>query len=305
MVRQQVLIGWVALLLSLVLGQTAAARSYDDVVDSGYLTVAVYRDFPPYSFQEDGVAKGVDVVLAQRIARAMSLQLKLHWVVPDENLEDDLRNNVWKGHYLDKDSENPLAQKNIADVMLRVPYDREFAYRQDTQTGELVNEQVVMFAPYQRESWRIVFDQKKIEAVPTMALFQYHPIGVEVDSLPSVYLGSAFRGRMRQNVKHYPSATLAFQRLLAGDIDAVMAMRGEVDYLAAQQSDDRYQLADNGFPGLGQQKWDVGMAVKSTYRQLAYAIEAVVEEMVREGEMQQLYQQYGMTYEIPALYQAP
>jgi len=45
------------------------------------------------------------------------------------------------------------------------------------------------------------------------------------------------------------------------------------------------------------------MAVKHTYRQLGYAIEEVVDGMVRNGEMKRIYQSYGLTYEIPALYQ--
>jgi hypothetical protein len=62
-------------------------------------------------------------------------------------------------------------------------------------------------------------------------------------------------------------------------------------------------VAENGFPSMGKQKWDVGMAVKSTYRQLGYAIEEVVDGMVRSGEMETLFSKYGLTYELPGLYQ--
>lgn len=281
----------------------ALARTYDDVIASGELIVGVYRDFPPFSYLKDGQPAGVDVALGQTIATHMGLKLTLHWITPDENLEDDLRNNVWKGHYLDKNENDPFALKKLADVMMRVPYDREYAYRQDVQTGELVNEQVVMFAPYQRESWRVAFDSQKIEAVSTMAVFQYHPIGVEIDSLPDFYLTSAFQGRMRKNVRHYANAQAAFAGMQAGNVDAVMAMRSEIDALLFATGDARYQVAENGFPSMGKQKWDVGMAVKSTYRQLGYAIEEVVDGMVRNGEMAELFKQYGITYELPDLYQ--
>lgn len=280
------------------------ARAYDDVIASGELIVGVYRDFPPFSYLHEGQPAGVDVELGQTIAQQMGLKLTLHWITPDENLEDDLRNNVWKGHYLDKNEHDPFALKKVADVMLRVPYDREYAYRQDVQTGELVNEQVVMFAPYQRESWRVAFDTQKIEAVSTMAVFQYHPIGVEIDSLPDFYLTSAFQGRMRKHVHHYPNAQAAFASMQAGKVDAVMAMRSEVDALLFAAGDARYQVAENGFPSMGKQKWDVGMAVKSTYRQLGYAIEEVVDRMVRNGEMAKLFARHGITYELPDLYQA-
>lgn len=289
--------------ICLVLSGQVHARAYDDVIASGYLIVGVYNDFPPYSYLVDDAPKGVDVELGKAIAAAFNLDLQLHWITPDENLEDDLRNNVWKGHYLDKNEENPMAMKKVADVMMRVPYDREFSYRQDTQTGEMVNEQVVMFGPYQRESWRVAFDSQKIDAVKTMAVFQYYPIGVEIDSLPDFYLSSGFQGRMRKNVHHYPNARKAFSAMQADKVNAVMAMRSEIDHLLFTANDPRYQVAENGFPSMGKQKWDVGMAVKSNYRQLGYAVEEVVDRMVRAGEMETLFSRYGLTYELPELYQ--
>ena len=290
--------------LALTMSGSAMARAYDDVIAAGELIVGVYKDFPPYSFQsEDGKPSGLDVEIGQAIADGLGVQMRVHWVTPDENLEDDLRNNVWKGHYLDKDEENPMALKKLADVMMRIPYDREYAYRQDVQTGELVNEQVVMFGPYHRESWRVAYDGKKLESVQTMAVFQYHPIGVEIDSLPDFYLTSAFGGRMRKNVRHYSTPRLAFSAMEEGKVDAVMAMRSEVDYMLHTANNSQYSVAENGFPSMGKQKWDVGMAVKSTYRQLGYAIEDVVDPMVRNGQMAELFGRYGVTYELPGLYQ--
>jgi len=286
-----------------LLSSLAQARYYDDVIDSGYIKVGFYRDFPPYSFIKDGEPTGVDVEVGKRIAKSLGLAFKPHWITPDENLEDDLRNNVWKGHYLDKDEQQgALALKNIADVMMRVPYDREFSYMQDS-TGAVINEMVVMFGPYQRESWQVTYDSTKLDNVSTIAVFQYHPIGVEIDSMPAFYLTSAFGGRMRDKTHHYPNARQAFAGMQKGDVDAVMAMRAEVDWLVSKAGNKDYKLAENGYPSMGKQKWDIGMAVKHTYRQLGYAIEEVVDGMVRNGEMKRIYQSYGLTYEIPALYQ--
>ncbi|MGB0664174.1 MAG: substrate-binding periplasmic protein [Pontibacterium sp.] len=283
--------------------EQAFARYYDDVIASGKLIVGFYKDFPPYSYIKDGQPTGIDVEIGQQIAKSLGVNFVPHWITPDENLEDDLRNNVWKGHYLDKNEEQPLALKNLADVMMRVPYDRVFSYRQEEATGEVINEQVVMFGPYQRESWRIAFDSKKLDSVSTVAVFQYHPIGVEIDSLPAFYLTSAFQGRMRNNTRHYSNTAEAFEAMKAGKVDAVMGMRGEVDWQLSQANNPQYKIGENGFPMMGKQKWDLGMAVKHTYRQLGYAIEEVVDGMVRSGEMEALFTRYGMTYEKPGLYQ--
>jgi len=278
------------------------ARYYDDVISSGYIAIGLYKNFPPYSYEQNGQPAGVDVEIGKRIAAKLGVEFRPHWITPDENLEDDLRNNVWKGHYLDKDEEQPLAMKKLADVMMRVPYDREFAFRRES-TGEMAHEQVVMFGPYQRESWRITFDSRKLDEVSTVAVFQYHPIGVEIDSLPAFYLTSAFGGRMRDNARHFMNVGEAFEAMQNGKVDAVMGMRAEIDWQLFKANDPNYRIGENGFPMMGKQKWDLGMAIKSTYRQLGYAVEEVVDRMIRSGEMAKVYEQYGLTYELPGLYQ--
>ena len=293
-----------ALALALVVGWagTAQARYYDDVIASGVITIGAYKEFPPYSFEQDGVAAGVDIEIGRRIAQALGVNMQVHWITPDENLEDDLRNNVWKGHYLDKDTDNPLAMKHLADVMMRVPYDREYSFKRDS-LGLLINDQVVLFGPYQREKWQVAFDSKKLERVGTVAVFQYHPIGVEIDSLPDFYMTSAFAGRMRKNTRHFPNVNQAFSAMTEGKVDAVMGMRAEVDWLLSEAENPQYQLAENGFPMMGKQQWDIGMAVKQTYRQLSHAVEEVVDQLIRGGEMDKIYASYGLRYELPGLYQ--
>lgn len=268
-------------------------RTYDLIRESGYLKVGVYRDFPPYSFERDGKPSGVDVDLGRAIAKAMGVEFRVHWIVPDETLSDDLRNNVWKGHYLDK--------TRVADVMMRVPYDKEYAYMRDS-TGEMVNEQVVLFGPYQQEHWDIAYNSRQIESVPTMAVFQYHPIGVELDTLPAIYLSSGLRGRLRDQVRHFHTVEQAFDALSEGKVAAVMAMRSEIDYEVSTRPDSPLKLAETGFPGIGKQVWDVGMAVKSNHRQLGYEIEAIVDQMVRSGDMKTLFDRYGLRYSTPAFY---
>lgn len=270
-----------------------ADRTYDIILESGYLKVGVYQNFPPYSYQVDGEPMGIDVELGRRIAREMGLEFKVHWIVPDENLGDDLRNNVWKGHY--------LAKRRLADVMLRVPYDKTYAYMQDS-TGEYINEQVVLFGPYQQETWQIAFDPARLDSVETVAVFQYHPIGVEIDTLPDFYLSSAFGGRMREKVRHYRNVAEAFQAMRAGEVSAVMGMRAEIDHELSKPENSGFISASNGFPGIGKQVWDVGMAIKHTHRQLGYALEAIVDKLVRSGEMGELMAREHLRYSVPGYY---
>ncbi|TCK09000.1 amino acid ABC transporter substrate-binding protein (PAAT family) [Marinobacterium mangrovicola] len=282
-------------------GGQAQARVYDDVVDSGFVRIGVYRDFPPYSFMRDGEPAGIDVDLGEKIAEELGVEMRLHWMTPDETLDDDLRNNVWKGHYLDKDEDNPLAMKNVADVMMRVPYDRDYSYKRD-ELGLIINDLVVMMSPYHQERWQLAFDSEKLDSVRTLAKFQYHPIGVEVDSLPAFYLTSGLQGRMREMTHHYTNPRVAFAAMKQGEVSAVMGMRSEIDWLLSKDDTGRYRLAENGFPDMGKQAWDIGIAVGEADRDLGYSVEAVFDRMIRDGSMAELFGQYGVTYESPSLY---
>ena len=270
-----------------------ADRTYDIILESGYLKVGVYENFPPYSYEVNGEPRGIDVEVGKQIAEAMGVEFRVHWIVPDENLGDDLRNNVWKGHY--------LAKRRLADVMMRVPYDKQYAYMQDS-TGEYINEQVVLFGPYQQETWQIAFNPEKIEGVDTVAKFQYHPIGVEIDTLPDFYLSSGLQGRMREQVRHYPNVRESFNAMRDGTVSAVMGMRAEIDHELGRPGNTEFQLAGNGFPGIGKQVWDVGMAIKHTHRQLGYAIEAIIGDLVKSGDMQALFAELGLRYSVPQYY---
>lgn len=285
---------WLTLCCALAQADVVRVRAFDDIIESGVLKVAMYENFPPYSYQQDGQPRGVDVELARKLAEGLSLKLEVLWVTPDETLDDDLRNFIWKGHY--------LRPGVLADVMLRVPYDREFAYKRN-ELGEMINELVVMFGPYQRERWQTAYDDRRIEDVPSVAVFQYHPIGVEVDSVPSFYLSSVFEGRLAKNLHHYPSVQQAFAALKEGEVDATMAMRGEIEWLMAQAGDSHLKLAENAYPNMGKQVWDLGMAVHESNRQLAYALEEVLEPLILEGGMEKLYAKHGLHYELPGLYQ--
>ncbi|RJG09287.1 amino acid ABC transporter substrate-binding protein [Pseudomonas cavernicola] len=272
----------------------AQVRPFDDIVDSGVLKAAVYEDFPPYSFQQDGQPRGVDVELAGALAEGLGFKLELLWVTPGEKLDDDLRNYIWKGHYL-----RPTL---LADVMLRVPYDRDYANKRN-ELGELVNEQVVMFGPYQRERWQVVHDTRRLPTVDSVGVFRIHPIGVELESVPSFYLSSVFGGQLSGNTQHFPTSKAAFEAMQGARVDAVMALRGELDWLLFEAQDPALKAADNTYPNLGQPTWDIGMAVHEANRQLANAIELQIEEMVRDGRLQKIYADYGLRFELPGLYQ--
>eukprot|EP01041_Mallomonas_annulata_P036219 gene36219-59278_t len=71
------------------------------------------------------------------------------------------------------------ANQQLADLMMRAPYDHDYAQRRNDQ-GELENGHVVMFGPYQNEQWQVAYDRRRLDKVASVAVFEEHPIGVEV-----------------------------------------------------------------------------------------------------------------------------
>ncbi|WP_420791538.1 substrate-binding periplasmic protein [Enterovibrio qingdaonensis] len=278
------------------------ALSYDDIQAKGVIRVAVYNDFPPYSFKDDdGNPAGMDIELAKALANGLNVDLELHWMTPDETVEDDMRNYLWKGMNLTSED----GQRVKADVMLRVPYDREFAMQRD-DVGHPAHERVHMFAPYHQERWRMVFDAKKLDAPQTAARFMYHPVGVEVDTVPQFYLTTAYGGRLREKSHTYPSITDAFTALGQGEVAIVMGMSSQLEWLHQQNAsstDASESLTELAFPLLGRSNWELGMAVQTDYRQLAYALEDIVMAHIQNGDFARWGEKYGVDYRLPARFQ--
>lgn len=279
------------LLLVFNTASTAHAREYDDVIKSQYIEFAVYRDFPPYSFLKDGQPAGIDIDIGKRIAREMGLEPRWFWLTADETVDDDLRNAVWKGSVI---------ERKVADVMLRVPYDREFSYAQDGY-GLPRNDMVVMLAPYHKESWQILRDLNKTGEVRNLAIFQYQPIGVEIDGLPDFFLVGTYQGRLRENVRHYPTVFAALTDFKAGKLSAVAGMRSQLEW-GLDSKPKNFDIDNDGLEPLGRKSWDIGIAIKHSYRQLGYAVDAVISDMVTSGEMEAIFSRYGVSYERPSMY---
>lgn len=275
-----------------VLSTSVFARSFDDIIESKKINIAVYNDYPPYSYMEAGSAKGIDVDIAKEIAAKFNVELVLTWMTPGETTEDDFRNFLWKGH---------IIHKVKADLMMRAPYDRSFSQKRD-DIGLLANELVHMFAPYHQEGWQIIHNTEQLPEVETMAMFQYHTIGAEIDSIPHFYLTSAFGGRLRNNTSQYASNELAIDAMKKGDVDAVMGLRTQISYLSQFLDNTKFKLASNAFPLIGKQKWDLGIAAHNDYRTLAYEVGDVITEMVLTEKMAHIFSQYHAAYEMPDYY---
>ena len=271
-----------------------ALRNLDEVMASGYINIGLYEDFPPYSYRDETEeARGVDVEIGRAIADGLGLEFRPFWIKPGSSLGRDLGNNVSRGHY--------LRPTQVADVMLRVPYDRNFSYLRDS-TGEYINKSVVMFGPYQREEWGIVYDAAQLDAEATLGSFRHRRVGAEYNTLPATYLTAVMGGQLRDNVRHYRNVGDAFAAMARGEVAGVMAIRGELEHYMVRHPEHDFRLAQALLPGIPRQQWDIGMAVRHNHRQLGYAVEAIVDGAVRDGSLDRIFQAHALEYRMPDFY---
>lgn len=260
-----------ALLLAFALAIPSAHADLDKVRQSGVLKVAVYKDMQPFSSQEGGI----DVDLAKALAAKLGVQVSLLPFEAGENLNDDLRNMVWKGHYLGY---------GPADVMMHVPVDRQLMAE---------NKRVSIFAPYYRDRVRLVRDVRKIPSCESVDCLQGKKVGVEKVSIAAVLLLGEQDGKVRDSVKIYDTAAAALAAFKAGELDAVFANQSEIE--GAVKGDANFPLSDLSFPRLPRQGWVVGMAVKKDNEELAKALQAAANELEASGELAKIFVKHGVT----------
>ena len=90
-----------ALLLALGIPLAQAQIELTDLAKiraNGTLKVALYKDNAPFSGGPVNNLTGLDVALAEGLARHMQLKLSLLPFDAGEQMNDDLRNMVWRGH---------------------------------------------------------------------------------------------------------------------------------------------------------------------------------------------------------------
>jgi len=267
----------------------AIARSLDDIKNSGEIYIAVYEDFPPYSYIENGVAKGIDIDLGTKVAESLNVKPIWNFTGFDETLAGDLRNNIWRGN---------IVHKNKADVMFRIPYDYDYLRITNKSTGELETEMVSIKAPYQSEKWVIVTNKEIIPQVNTLGVFAYHTVGVEIDTLPDLHLSGFARGLIAKNVKHYTKMSEIVADFKSGKIDAIAGLKSQIEFLLDYKNNkEKYFLTDN-IPQMKSQ-WDLATATASTYKDLSYHLDGVLDEAYKSGEIKKIFESYGVEYIPP------
>lgn len=238
----------------------------EKVRQRGSLVVGLYNEMPPFHV----AGKGIDVEIGQALAAALGVKFSPLAFNADENMADDLRNMVWRGHYL---GHGP------ADVLLHVPVDRPLMLDQP---------RVEIFAPYWRERIVIARDLKKVPQMESMKSFGNQPIAVPGQSLAGWLLIGADGGAYRQQlVTRWKDGTEAASALMRGDVAGAAGMTSELETVLA--GDSRFAIEPLPLPRM-RQGWAVGMAVKKEAKDLAEALQAATNALVASGALKTMFE---------------
>ena len=259
-------------------GRDIVGQELDTIIEQGSILFAVYENYPPYSWEEAGQAKGVDVDIARLIAEELGVEAHFNFVQAGENLEADLRNNIWKG---------PIIGGRVSNVMMRVPYNSTFKCRV---------EQVVFTGQYASESIAIGYDIDSYpDEKPVPAYFRFDTVAVQNDTIADFYLSAFPGGQLGGNIQRYVDMRQAMGAMERGDAMAVMGPLGQIEYSLTDASG----VHQPPLPGFAVGEWTLGVAVNFRYRPLAYAVDDAIYAGLSDGRIPAIFESYGLTFQPP------
>jgi ABC-type amino acid transport substrate-binding protein len=255
------------------LAAPAAAATLVKVRERGSLIVGIYEDMPPFHVK----GQGIDIDIAAALAEALQVKLSLLPFNADENMNDDLRNMVWKGHYLGY---------GPADVLMHVPVDKPLMD---------ATPQVSIFAPYYRERVVIARNLAQLPQLDTLKPLQTQLVAVPGQSLAGWLMlgadGGAYREQLRTQWKDGTEAARALQR---GEVAAAVGLASEVESVLG--GDARFAITPLPVPRAPREGWAAGLAVKKDAPDLAQALQAAMQQLGQNGRLKEIFARHNVSW---------
>lgn len=253
-------------------------RSLDRIREDGWIEVALYESYKPWSWAEGGQPRGIDVEIAQLIAADLGVTPRIRLVQAGETLDADLLNYVYRG---------AAVGGHVSDIMGHVPYDVAYACRFD---------QVVFTGQYATERLAIAYDIASYpDKPPVPAVFRYDPVGVENDSISDFFLTSVAHGATADKVHRYKTTGAAMAGLAAQEVRAAMGPRAELEaHLAPGLG-----VHEPPLLGLARPSWTLGLAISFQHRDLGYAVDDAIAAALADGRIAQIFADHGVSFEPP------
>lgn len=256
-------------------------REFDRIIEEGWIEFAVYEDFAPWSYEQGGTAKGVDVEIGRLIAADLGVEARFRLVQASETLEADLLNYVWKG---------AVVGGHVSDVMLHVPYDSALVCR---------IEQVTFTGQYASETMAIAFRKAAYpDKAPTPPFFRFDPVAVENDTIADFYLTSLLGAQAK--ITRHKSVDAAMDALAGGEVMAAMGPRAQLEAGVARHPDAGLGVHEPHLMGFARGTWTIGVGVNFQHKDLAYSVDMAIDKALEDGQIAAIFAEHGLTFTPPA-----
>ncbi len=259
---------------------TVDARPLEQVQQTKNLRVVVYRDNPPFSYMENDKPKGIDVDIAHELAKSLGVELEILARMTGEDVDDDLRFNIWRG---------PFSEGGVGDVMLHIPIDREMMAR---------NNLTAISNAYFRKSVALAIHPDRIPPDATYDIFKKEKVGVQYATIADYFLLRYDDGALINNVVHYTKPEVGIRQFIDKETSALMGVRSDIEGMLHERGH-KATFITPPTPGMSQSSWVVGTAVKEDSRDLGYAIGNALDELRDSGRLQAIFEAHGVTYVPP------
>jgi ABC-type amino acid transport substrate-binding protein len=254
-------------------GATATATTLAKVRERGTLIVGIYEAMPP--FHESG--KGIDVELAHALADALGVKMSLLPFRADDSMNDDLRNMVWRGHYLGY---------GPADVLMHVPVERGLME---------ANPQVTIFAPYYRERVALARNVERVPALDALSALAGQSVAVPGQTIAGWLLlgadGGAYRNQLSTQWKDGTECARALRR---GEVTVAAGLASELE--SELRGDARFAIEPMPSPRAPREGWGTGLAVKSDATDLAQALQAAMNRLGESGQLGAIFARHNVAW---------
>lgn len=261
-------------------------QTLDDIVERGFLTIAVYDAFAPYSWQDpDGTPQGIDIGIGRILAQSLGVEPRFNFVLAGEDLKTDLMSYVWRGTVLDEP---------VSNVMLRVPYNVDFACLVDQVvfTGQYATEQIAIAYSLAAYPDAVPSAEDRHDGAPVPAFFRFDSVAVENDSISDFYLTAFPGGQIGPNIHRFPTIKDGMQALAAGEVMAAMGPKSQLQYGATTG----IAVHTPPLPNFALAKWTIGVAVHQSHRDLGYALDDAIAAALADGRIAKVYADLGLDF---------
>ncbi len=255
----------------------ALARPLADVLESKVLKVVVYEDNRPFSWTDEGVAKGIDVDLAKALARELGVEPAIDVRMNGERVDQDLRVNLWRG--------SP-GGGDLADIVMHIPTDEDLAAKM---------KEALLLNSYFEERVALAIDPKRVPLDADFQIFKTVKVGVKLATVADYFLMGFEDGALVNNISHYVRDPVGIKEFLDGETAAIMGVRSETEGLLHEVGA-KATFIEPDMTGIIRKSWGVGMALHESSRDLGEALGQALGKLRKSGELAKIFAKYGVTH---------